>query len=293
MSTLPPRVVVVHRRTELDDLLARHATEGQAEFYLAARGRGLADVRPQHERQAVALQAVSAAIPADWRRAGVERTDLDRFAFAPDDLIVAVGQDGLVANVAKYLAGQPVVGVDPSGTGGPLVRHAAAATADLLADVVAGRASVQSRTMVEAVTDTGERLSALNEVFVGHVSHQSARYRLAVPGQEPRRQSSSGLIVGTGTGATGWCASLTSDPAQLPTAQDGWLAWFVREAWPGQDTSLVRGRLTGQPRQSLQVNVEAEGMVVFGDGIESDHLALAWGQRVNVGVASGALALVT
>ena len=46
--------------------------------------------------------------------------------FGPEDVIIAVGQDGLVANVAKYLDGQPVVGVnpDPQRNPGVLVRHA-------------------------------------------------------------------------------------------------------------------------------------------------------------------------
>ena len=53
-------------------------------------------------------------MPADWRQALVRRADLDRFLFGPEDVVVAVGQDGLVANVAKYLDGQPVLGVNPA-----------------------------------------------------------------------------------------------------------------------------------------------------------------------------------
>jgi hypothetical protein len=40
-------------------------------------------------------------------------TDLDRFLLDPEDIVVAVGQDGLVANVAKYVQDQPVIGVNP------------------------------------------------------------------------------------------------------------------------------------------------------------------------------------
>src|SRR5215217_1155486 len=50
--------------------------------------------------------------------------------------------------------------------------------ADLLADVAAGRAALQYRTMAAARLDDGQALLALNEVFVGHASHQSARYAL-------------------------------------------------------------------------------------------------------------------
>ena len=50
---------------------------------------------------------------AEQRRTQIDRDDLERFLFAEDDLVIVVGQDGLVANVAKYLRGQPVLGVNP------------------------------------------------------------------------------------------------------------------------------------------------------------------------------------
>ena len=50
---------------------------------------------------------------------------------------------------------------------------------------------------VAAEADDGQRLLALNEVFVGHTSHQSARYRVTF-GDAEERQSSSGVIVATG-----------------------------------------------------------------------------------------------
>jgi hypothetical protein len=297
MAGLPPRVIVVHRVSEFDELLARHGTGGQARFYLRARGRDLDEVRERHEQQRSVLARVSAAIPADWRRGRVERADLDRFGFDPGDLVVAVGADGLVANIAKYVPSQPVIGVsvDPQPSG-LLIRHRVDEVAGLLRAAAADRAAVEARTMVAATTDGGQTLLALNEVFVGHRSHQSARYRLQVGvGGAVERQSSSGLIVGTGTGATGWCASLVAQRdrgERLPAPTDPELAWFVREAWPSPTTgtALTAGRLTAAER--LAVDVESEGMVVFGDGIESDRLELSWGQRVQVHTAAGALRLV-
>ena len=122
---LAPRVVVVHRATELDGLVERHGTRGQAEFFLRTRGRTLADVQVHHDAQSSALATFHSAIPGDWRRGDVEREDLYRFGFEPGDVVVVVGQDGLVANVAKYLTSQPVVGVDPERgrNAGVLVTH--------------------------------------------------------------------------------------------------------------------------------------------------------------------------
>jgi hypothetical protein len=292
-----PRCVLVERPTEYSDLLARHGTREQARFFLDRRGIAIAEVEERHSRYESTRARVLAAVPPDWRTAIVERDELDRFLFADDDVIVALGQDGLVANVAKYLRGQPVIGLnsDPGRFPGKLVAHAPEAAADLLADLAAGRARIDRRTMVEARTDDGQSVLALNEVFVGHASHQSARYLLEAAGRT-ERQSSSGLIVATGTGATGWAASINGERARridLPGPGDPALAWFVREAWGSgvTGTTLTEGVLA--PPATLQVTCElGDGAVVFGDGIEADRLEPDWGQRVTVGVAETALALV-
>ncbi|MGW6279039.1 hypothetical protein [Kribbella sp. NPDC055071] len=289
--SLPPRAVVVHRATELTELVARHGTRQQAGFFLAGRGRDLAELDARHQAQQEALATVSAAIPLDWRRAVAERNDLDRFGFGPEDVVIAVGQDGLVANVAKYLDGQPVIGINPERARNPgvLVPHEPAAIGDLLVSH-----SVVARTMVAASTDDGQQLIALNEVYVGHHSHQSARYRLSSPDGSPERQSSSGILVGTGTGSTGWCRSAWQErrsPLALPTPTDPALCWFVREAWPSPATGTDNTEGLLKAPDTLTITAESE-LVVFGDGMESDTLAISWGQRVEIGVAPVKLHLV-
>ena len=287
-----PRAVLVERPTEYTELLARHGTREQARFYLHARDRTLEEVEGRHRAMEAARASVLAAIPADWRRAAAARPELDRFLFEPDDVVVVLGQDGLVANVAKYLDGQPVIGLNLEP--GVLVPHLPGAAADLLADVAAGRAALEQRTMAAARLDDGQELLALNEVFVGHASHQSARYALRV-GERAERQSSSGLIVATGTGATGWAASIHRERRsglRLPAPEEDALSFFVREPWPSAatGTELSEGRLAAGAELEVQCEMNAGG-VVFGDGIEADHLTLDWGQRVSVRVAESKLRL--
>jgi hypothetical protein len=278
VSTLSPRVVVVSRRSELDELLARHGTRGGGAGGAGGRGRGPDEVTARHEALRRALTEVGAAVPADWRRGHVERADLPRFLFGPEDIVVAVGPDGLVANVAKYLDGQPVIGVDPEPGRNPgvLVRHPAKAVAGLLRRP----APSEDRTMVVARLDDGQELYGLNEVFVGHASHQSARYVIGTPDGDRERQSSSGLIVGTGTGATGWCASIARE-----RGDDRRLCWFVREPWPSPTTGVRLDAGLLADGEEVELTSESERLVVFADGLESDALELSWGQRIRVGVA--------
>lgn len=297
--SLAPRVVLVHRTTEYEQLVARHGTHGQAAFFLASRGRDIAEVAERHHRTRHALAEVTSAIPLTWRRTRVERADLDRFLFAPEDVVVVVGQDGLVANVAKYLAGQPVLGIDsdPGRNPGVLVRHRPENTGALLTAAQSAAGAFDELTMVEAVADDTQRLVALNEIYLGAVGHQTARYRLGLEddGGVVEAQASSGVLIGTGTGATGWIRSVWQERGgqlRLPSPTEERLLWYVREAWPSPatGTSRVAGELAAASR--LHLTVESERLVAFGDGMETDAVELTWGQTVRVGVCRERLRLV-
>lgn len=296
MATLPPRVVLVTRETDYERLLAVHATREQAQFFLKSRGQDLQTLVAQHAAFGETMRRVRQAIPDIWRVAKVQRADLDRFLFAPEDVVIAVGQDGLVANLAKYLTGQPVLGVNPAPDlyEGVLVPFSADALAPALTAAASGDAGLEKRTMARAVLDSGQSLQALNEIFIGHRSHQSARYEIRL-GDKHERQSSSGVIVSTGTGATGWARSImtaTHHPVKLGPADPG-LAFFVREPWPSVATgaTVVAGPVRRQ--QELVVTSQMnDGGVIFADGIEQDRLEFGWGRRISVTVADQTLNLV-
>jgi hypothetical protein len=208
-----------------------------------------------------------------------------------------VGQDGLVANAAKYLTGQPVLGINPDHDlfDGVLVRHEAAAAPDLLAATVTGRVKIEARTMVRAKLDDGQHLVALNEIFIGHRTHQSARYRIRWHDTE-EAQSSSGLIISTGTGATGWARSIARQKArafELPEPTESRLAFFVREPFPSRSTgtSVEEGTLTEGEAFVVASEMNELG-TVFGDGIEADRLEFGWGMQLTVGIAPNRLNLI-
>lgn len=295
MPALTPRAVFVVRETDYELLVARHATRDQARFFLETRGQRIEEVEARHHRFHAALASARAAVPAEWRQALVRRADLDRFLFAAEDVVVPLGQDGLVANVAKYLSEQPVIGVNPAPDlyDGVLVRNAVEKLAALFPASLAGAVAIERRTMVQAVLDGGETLTALNEIFVGHRSHQSARYRIEADGAA-EDHSSSGLIVASGTGSTGWARSI-AEATHLDLAlgrEERAVGYWVREPFPSlaSATTMRAGKLTDHPLSvTSRMN---DGGVIFADGIEQDFIAFDWGRRVQLSPAPHSLHLV-
>lgn len=296
--SLAPRAVLVHRTTEYEELVAHHGTHGQAAFFLSSRGRDIEEVAERDRRTRRALAEVASAIPLTWRQSRVERADLDRFLFAPEDVVVVVGQDGLVANAAKYLAGQPVVGIDtdPGRNPGVLVRHRPGEAAALLPAALTS--AVDELTMVEAVADDTQRIIALNEIYLGAAGHQTARYRLGLEddGGVVEAQASSGVLVGTGTGATGWIRSVWQErePPRPPCPAPPTTGCCGSYGRPGRRRPPGRHWWPASLSASagLHLTVESERLIAFGDGIEADALQLTWGQSVRVGVAGTSLRLV-
>jgi NAD kinase len=294
MSALAPRAVFVIRESDYEALVARHATRGQARFFLEMRGQKLEELEARHLRFLDALKTARAAVPATWRQALVQRPDLDRFLFADGDIVVAVGQDGLIANTAKYVRGQPVIGVNPMPDlyDGVLARFAPADVKRALPALAAKEMALERRTMVEAGLDSGETLTALNELFVGHGSHQSARYLLKADGRE-ERQSSSGLIVASGTGATGWARSIMeATGARIAISpEERALAYFVREPFPSRATgTLLRSGKLADGALAVRSEMNTGG-VIFADGMERDFLPFDWGKIATLKVSGRVLNL--
>ena len=155
-------------------------------------------------------------------------------------------------------------------------------------------ASIERRTMAQVTMDDGQTLRALNEIFVGHRSHQSARYLITL-GDKTERQSSSGVIISTGTGATGWARSVMTTTQHVIALEptDPRLAFFVREPWPSVSTgaSIAWGPLDRKDELTILSNMN-DGGVIFADGVEQDRLTFEWGKIAKLGVANSTLNLV-
>lgn len=296
-------VVIVTRRTELDDLVARFMTVAQARFYLEHAGQAFAPIRAAHERYEAVLRAVRAAVPRGLKVQVLDRALVPQYTFGEADLVVTVGQDGLVSNTAKYLGGQPILAVnpDPERYDGVLLPFTADDFEAALHATLSGGARSTRVTLALAELSDGQRLLAFNDFFVGAASHVSARYRISVGGRE-ERQSSSGVIVSTGAGSTGWLRSVYAGAAGVVAALGGevtrppnegrldWaderLVYSVREPFPSRitGTSIVHGTVTRDSPLVIDSEMGMNG-VIFSDGVESDFLAFNHGATATITIA--------
>ncbi len=306
------RIVLVTKKTPLEELVERFNSRAQARFYLEHLGGSFGEYEAAHARYAAAVEAVRRGLPRGLRQHVIERAFLPNYLFAEGDLIITVGPDGLVVNAAKYLAGQPILAVnpDPQRVDGILLPFGVEEAGEWAARSALGRSPLRRVTMAQARLADGQTLYAFNDLFLGPRSHISARYRLEFDGRA-EDQSSSGLIVSTGAGSTGWLQSIVTGSVRVTAGLTGlgltppapetyrlpWeadeLYFAVREPFTSRTSqaNLVFGRLDA--RRPLRVaSYMPENGVIFSDGIEADYLAFNSGAVATVGVADRKTVLV-
>jgi len=139
--------------------------------------------------------------------------------------------------------------------------------------------------LAEAVLADGQRLLAFNDLFAGARSHVSARYKIGVA-KKSETQSSSGVLVSTGAGSTGWMSSVFNMAAGVAAFTGGtcgggkkleWedrrLLFAVREPFVSRVTSA--GLVAGLLEEGHELTIESQmpsGGVIFSDGVEADFL---------------------
>ena len=289
------RLIILTRPSSKRALVERYGSEGQTRFAMAQSVRGRVDFDravSDDDVQSRALTLIRKAVPEALKLIEIDRGMVAQFLFEPHDLVAAVGQDGLVANVGKYLDGQPLAGVnpDPAQIDGALLPFTAETFVHALPDLIRDQRPVREATLASAQTTDRQNLRGLNEIFLGVPSHQSARYRISHAGRD-ELQSSSGLIVSTGTGSTGWLRSLIGDKAPFDPAADK-LHFVVREAWPGRGfgATLIEGEVTRE--NPLVIESRMDAGIIFADGIEGDPLRFDAGVGVTIAPSERRVRLV-
>ena len=290
------RVIVVTRPTQLEELTGRFNTVGQAKFYLKQAGQAFDPVQAAHDRYHRALDTVMGSLPSSLKQMRLERSLAPQFEFG-NDVVVVLGQDGLVSNTAKYLPNQPLIGVnpDPSLFDGVLLPWRPEDAGDAIDRAMRGSGRLQHVVLAKATTSDGRSLLAFNDLFIGARTHFSARYEIAL-GDRRELQSSSGIIVSTGAGSTGWMKSILRGATAISGSEPGkggnWdreaemLRFAVREPFPSRitGTTIVTGDVTPGAPLLVRSQMARDG-VVFSDGMEMDFIEFNSGADLTVSIA--------
>jgi NAD kinase len=338
LNTLPI-IAVVTRETRLEGLKARWATTRAAAFRLqqavghevelrrkriAKQGKTLSnedeqavlaasaladesEYESENETYQRAVRRLMDELDLGYPLKRIDRTFLPNFDFGRCVVVVVIGQDGLVANTAKYVGDLPIIAVnpDPTRNDGVLLPFEIRGARAAVRRVLDRRAKTREITLAEVNTNDGQRMLAFNDFFVGCSSHVSARYTIeAAPDIES--QSSSGVLISTGAGSTGWLSSLFNMTAGFcrfaggrepqPVSmnwEDRRLMWAVREPFRSKHSSadLVAGILDEGDELVIGSQMPTSG-VIFSDGIESDFLEFNSGSIARFTVANQRARLV-
>jgi len=298
------KIILVTRKTRLEGLVERFNTIGQAKFYIEHSGGDFAMYEREHATYIKSLSRLRSALQKVAKLQEIERGFLPNFLFAPEDVVVTIGIDGLVVNTAKYLDGQPVVAVnpDPVNIDGILLPFNVQSAIPAVQKVLKGEVKARQISMAEATLNDSQSLLAFNDLFIGAKTHVSARYKIKLQDQE-EHHSSSGIIVSTGVGSTGWLSSLfnmanglvevfskDNQDQLLPPIKMKWesdqLVFVVREPFVSKTSGaeIVSGLVS--PSAPLVIESEmAEGGVIFSDGVEADFLPFNSGATATINLA--------
>lgn len=291
------KIVLVTRKTRLQELIERFMSRSQARFYIEHSGGDFQDYEVEDRVYRKSLTEVKRSIDLGLRLQVIDRSLVPTFLFSEKDLVITLGQDGLVANVAKYAHGQPLIGVnpDPDRFDGILLPFGVSQVRRAVSETVESRAAVRRVTLGRVRLDDGQELLAFNDFFVGARTHVSARYRLT-HGERTESQSSSGILVSTGAGSTGWLSSVYNMAAGISRFTGGadlerprleWedprLVFAVREPFRSRHSGVDLAAGFLQEGEELQVeSLMPSGGVVFSDGIEADFLEFNSGRWATI-----------
>jgi len=292
--------IIIKNKTRLETLIERFNTKAQAKFYIESSGGDFNDYENENEIFHNSLSKVQRTLSTILKNKIVERSFLPSFIFNDKQVVVTVGQDGLVANTAKYVKQIPIVAVNPDQArfDGILLPFNTDNFLVAVDNVMANHYNSKLTSFAEAKLNDGQRLLAFNDLFIGATSHVSARYQIT-HNNKTEEQSSSGIIVSTKAGATGWLSSIfnmsfgihkfienDNSTKKYATLEDRQLMFAVREPFASKRSQVetTAGIITEQSKLVIQSFMPSNGLI-FSDGIETDFLKFNSGAIATIGIA--------
>lgn len=297
--------IIVKSKTRLETLIERFNTKAQAKFYIERMGGNFEEYEIEDDIFKNSLNSLQTQLSKVIKNKIIDRQFVSSYIFSEKNLIIVIGQDGLVANTAKYSNNLPIVAVNPDTEryDGILLPFNTSNFIEGVENVIDSKYSSKVMRFAEAKLNDGQRLLAFNDLFIGAASHVSARYKITFK-DKSEQQSSSGIIISTPAGSTGWLSSIFNmaygvtnifeknlTPKQ-PKLRDNDLLFAVREPFKSIRTEV--GMTVGVIRKNT-LTIESympNNGIIFSDGIEKDFLNFNSGSIATIGIAKETANLV-
>ncbi|MFN8254054.1 MAG: hypothetical protein U0W24_00075 [Bacteroidales bacterium] len=324
--------IIVRNKTRLEQLTERFNTQDQAKFYIGqakqafnfqmatkspSKAAKIQKQKPdedfkmyddEHRLFNTAIESLQKSISGLIKYKIIYQDFLPSYIFTEKDMVIVIGQDGLVANTAKYVHDIPIIAVnpDPERYDGILLPFNQYTAIKEIENVLSGVYNFESVTMAMAELNDGQKLLAFNDLFIGPTSHISARYKISF-GDLSENQSSSGIIVSTGAGSTGWLSSLFNmansihntfaNIQPVPYAPisrtENKLVFVVREPFLSRTSQInITSGMLGQGDELILESHMPQNGIIFSDGIQSDFLNFNSGTIATIRIAETKAKLV-
>ncbi|GAK98692.1 NAD(+)/NADH kinase [Nonlabens ulvanivorans] len=277
--------IIVKSKTRLESLIERFNTKAQAKFYIESLGSDFEEYEIEDAIFKNSLNSLQTQLSKFIKNKTIDRQFVSSYIFSNKNIIIVIGQDGLVANTAKYSQGLPIIAVNPDTDryDGILLPFNTNNFIEGVERVMTQNYQSKKMSFAEATLNDGQRLLAFNDLFIGASSHVSARYKITFKDQT-EQHSSSGIIVSTPAGSTGWLSSIFNMAygvtkmfekdlvSKQPKLRGSDLLFAVREPFKSirTQTDLTAGIIRNDSL-IIESFMPTNG-IIFSDGIEQDFL---------------------
>lgn len=190
--------------------------------------------------------------------------------FENKDLIVSLGGDGTTLRTSHYIKDDtPLLPLRTGRSIGVLCSGEADKAGSIIERLLEDDFSIEERMRV-AAEFRGRKEYALNEVMVGNKYPRPSYYKLLFKGKE-EEQGSSGVVVSSGSGSTGWYGNVweTSNLKSFPRDSKK-LRYIVREPMRVEEEGLelLHGEIEEGEEFKIESLMDFNGVICFDSALK-------------------------
>lgn len=251
------RAVLVPKESKVEyDSRRLKLTENQLEAYYRTENAPV--IFSSHRRQLEMRRRFKVILP---EVRVVSREELSAKALEGASCVISLGGDNHFIFVSHFLDATPIIGVnaDRIRSHGGLLSLDERNVEAVLGRLRKGEGRLQTWSRIDAFVDGKPVGRATSEILAGErVRKDMSRHALSLNGREEEEQKSSGLLVSTAAGSTGWFSAYGSP---FPRGR-GEARWALTEPFPRDKKYRLRtGSLKAGDRLRVRSLNDADGFV--------------------------------